>query len=136
MNVPVPLIQVTPLALNRKATPLVIRLTVRAFHSFAAGKSNSGMPSLTPSLPEVCPACFSAKAVCAHAFVGMQPMRRQVPPSSGSRSMHATLRAELCGTDRGGVAPGPPPRTATSTFIACLQQGWPPTPAVAVRRVW
>jgi hypothetical protein len=28
-----------------------------------------------------------AKAVCTQAFVGMQPMRRQVPPSSGSFSM-------------------------------------------------
>ena len=34
---------------------------------------------------------FQREAVCTHAFVGMQPMRRHVPPSSGARSMHATL---------------------------------------------
>ena len=36
-------------------------------------------------------ASLSANAVCTHAFVGMQPTRRQVPPSSGSRSMQATF---------------------------------------------
>jgi len=46
---------------------------------------------LTPSLSKVCSASFSANAVCTQAFVGMQPMRRQVPPSSGSASMQATL---------------------------------------------
>ena len=30
-------------------------------------------------------------AVCTQAFVGMHPMRRHVPPSSGSFSMQATL---------------------------------------------
>ena len=91
VNVPVPRIHSTPLALNRNATPLVIRVTAAAFHSFAAGKSSFGASTLTPSLPKVSLACFSANAVCTHAFVGMQPMRRHVPPSSGSRSMHATL---------------------------------------------
>ena len=69
----------------------VRRLTARSFHWFAAGKSSSGAPSLTPGLPEVYAACFGAEAVCAHALTGMRPMRRQVPPSSGSRLMHATL---------------------------------------------
>ena len=95
VNVPVPRIHSTPLALNRNATPLVIRFTAAAFHSFATEKSSFGASSLTPSLPKVSSACFSANAVCTHALVGMQPMRRHVPPSSGSRSMHAT-RAPSC----------------------------------------
>ena len=37
----------------------------------------------------------SANAVCTHALVGMQPTRRQVPPSSGSFSTQAT-RAPSC----------------------------------------
>ena len=32
-----------------------------------------------------------ANAVCTHAFVGMQPTRRHVPPSSGSFSMQTVL---------------------------------------------
>ena len=45
----------------------------------------------TPSLPKVSSASFSAKAVWTQALVGMQPMRRQVPPSSGSFSMQTVL---------------------------------------------
>src|SRR5205823_7445931 len=74
-------------------------------------------PSLTPSLSNVCSASFNAKAVCTHAFVGMQPMRRHVPPSSGSRSMH-TVFAPSCAARIAAVyPPGPPPRTATSASI-------------------
>ena len=40
-------------------------------------------------------ASFSAKAVCTHAFVGMQPTRRHVPPSSGSFSIQ-TARTPSC----------------------------------------
>jgi hypothetical protein len=46
-------------------------------------------------LANVSSACFSASAVCAQALVGMQPMRRQIRPSSGARSMQAT-RAPNC----------------------------------------
>jgi hypothetical protein len=95
LNVPVPLTQVTPLALKRKATPWVIRFTTAVFHSFAAVNSRCEPPSLTPSLPNVSSACFSASAVCTQALVGMQPIRRHVPPSSGARSMQAT-RAPSC----------------------------------------
>jgi hypothetical protein len=95
LNVPVPRIHSTPLALNKNATPLVIRFTAAALHWLAAENSNFGPSSLTPSLPKVSSACFSANAVCTHAFVGMQPMRGHVPPSSGSRSMQAT-RAPSC----------------------------------------
>jgi len=51
----------------------------------------AGAPMFTPSLAKVSSASLSANAVCTHAFVGMQPTRRQVPPSSGSRSTHATF---------------------------------------------
>jgi hypothetical protein len=78
------------LALNRNATPLVIRFTAAVFHSFATENSNFGPSSMTPSWPKVSSVCFSANAVCTHALVGMQPMRRHVPPSTGSRSTHAT----------------------------------------------
>ena len=91
LNIPVPLIHSTPLALKRNATPCVICFTTAAFHAFAFANSRCEPSSLTPSLSNVSSACFSANAVCTHAFVGMQPMRRHVPPSSGARSMHATL---------------------------------------------
>ena len=39
----------------------------------------------------VSPAWWSACAVCTQAFVGMQPTRRQVPPSSGSCSTQTTF---------------------------------------------
>ena len=48
-------------------------------------------PTWTPSLPNVSSASLSAKAVCTQALVGMQPTRRQVPPSSGSFSMQTVL---------------------------------------------
>ena len=50
-----------------------------------------GLPTLTPSLANVSSASLIENAVCTQALVGMQPTRRQVPPSSGSSSMHATF---------------------------------------------
>ena len=90
-----PLTHSTPFALKRLATPPVICLTTPSFHSFAAPKSSSGSPTLTPSLANVSSASLSANAVCTQAFVGMQPTRRQVPPSSGSFSMQ-TVFAPSC----------------------------------------
>ena len=88
---PVPLTHSTPLALKRLATPLVIWWTTPSFHSFAVAKSSLGAPTLTPSLAKLSSASLRAKAVCTHALVGMQPTRRQVPPSSGSFSMQTAL---------------------------------------------
>src|SRR3954469_10983422 len=53
-------------------------------------------------------------AVCTHAFVGMQPTRRQVPPSSGSFSMQTTFAPSCAARIAAVYPPGPPPRTATS----------------------
>jgi hypothetical protein len=71
--------------------PCVICFTTAAFHAFAFLNSRRKPSSLIPSLSNVSSASFSANAVCTHAFVGMQPMRRHVPPNSGARSIHATL---------------------------------------------
>ena len=90
-NAPVPLTHSTPFALKSDATPPVICLTTAAFHSFAFAKSSCGSPTVTPSLPNVSCAWCMKWAVCTHAFVGMHPTRRHVPPSSGSFSIHATL---------------------------------------------
>ncbi len=90
-NRPVPFTHSTPFALKRDATPCVICLTTPSFHSLAAAKSSRASPTATPNLAKLSSASLSAKAVCTHAFVGMQPTRRQVPPSSGSFSTHATL---------------------------------------------
>ena len=91
VKAPVPLTHSTPFALKSAATPPVICLTTAAFHSFASPKSSCGSPTVTPSLPNVSCAWCMKWAVCTHAFVGMHPTRRHVPPSSGSFSMHATL---------------------------------------------
>jgi hypothetical protein len=88
---PAPFTHSTPLALKRVATPLVICLTTPSFHWLAVAKSSVGAPTWTPSLPKVSPASLIAKAVCTQALVGMQPIRRQVPPSSGSFSMQTVL---------------------------------------------
>jgi hypothetical protein len=95
LNRPLPRTHSTPFDLNRKATPSVICLTTAAFHSFAAARSSSGSPTRTPAFAKVSSASFRYHAVCTHAFVGMQPMRRQVPPSSGSLSMQ-TVFAPSC----------------------------------------
>ena len=88
---PVPLTHSTPAALKRLATPEVICLTTPSFHWLAVAKSRVGSLVLTPSLAKVSSASFSANAVCTQALVGMHPTRRQVPPSSGSFSMHTVL---------------------------------------------
>ena len=88
---PVPFTHSTPLALKSPATPWVICLTTWSFHWFAAPKSSCGAPTWTPSLPKVSWASLIANAVCTQAFVGMQPTRRHVPPSSGSFSMQTAL---------------------------------------------
>ena len=62
-------------------------------------------------------ASWIACAVCTHALVGMQPTRRHVPPSAGSCSMHATLPPSWAARIAAVYPAGPPPRTATSTFI-------------------
>jgi hypothetical protein len=66
-------------------------LTTASFHLFAVPKSSSGEPTLTPSFPNVSSASLRAKAVCTHAFVGMQPIRKHVPPSAASFSMQTTF---------------------------------------------
>ena len=94
-NRPLPWNQVTLLALKSDATPPVICLTTAAFHSFATAKSSVGSPVTTPSFGSISFAAWRAWAVDTHAFVGMQPTRRHVPPSSASRSTQAT-RAPSC----------------------------------------
>ena len=91
LNVPVPLTHSTPFALKSDATPPVICLTTAAFHSFAGAKSSAGSSTVTPSLPNESRAWCRKCAVCTHAFVGMQPTRRHVPPSSGSCSTQTTF---------------------------------------------
>ncbi len=91
MNLPTPFTHSTPFALKSPATPLVSWCTTFAFHSFAAGKSSSGGPTFTPSLAKLSSASLMKKAVWTQAFVGMQPIRRHVPPSSGSFSMQTVL---------------------------------------------
>ena len=86
-----PLTHSTPFALKSEATPPVICLTTPSFHSFAVPQVELGSPSLTPSFAKDSCASLSANAVCTQAFVGMQPMRRHVPPSSGSCSMQAVF---------------------------------------------
>ena len=114
---PVPFTHSTPFALKSEATPLVICLTTPAFHSFAVARSSCGSPTLTPSLAKVSSASLSAKAVCTHALVGMQPTRRHVPPSSASFSMQTDLAPSCAALIAAVYPPGPPPRTATSHSI-------------------
>src|ERR1700758_3747749 len=50
----------------------------------------------------------------------MQPMRRHVPPSSGSFSMQATFAPSWAARIAAVYPPGPPPRTATATSMAAM----------------
>ena len=88
---PAPFTHSTPFALKRLATPDVICLTTPAFHTFEAAKSSFASPTWTPNFAKCSSASLSANAVCTHAFVGMQPTRRHVPPSAGSFSMHTAF---------------------------------------------
>ena len=117
---PLPFTHSTPFALNRPAIPPVICLTTPFFHSTAVPKSSSGFETLTPNFAKTSSAWCSACAVCTHAFVGMQPTRRQVPPSSGSSSMQAVFAPSWAARIAAVYPPGPPPRTATSTSISQL----------------
>ncbi len=91
LNAPAPLTHSTPFALKRPATPVVICFTTPAFQAFEAAKSSFASPTTTPNFAKDSSASLSANAVCTQAFVGMQPTRRHVPPSSGSFSMQATF---------------------------------------------
>ena len=88
---PTPLTHSTPFALKSPATPCVICLTTPAFQALDAVKSSVVSPTFTPNFAKCSSASLSANAVCTQAFVGMQPTRRHVPPSSGSFSMQATF---------------------------------------------
>jgi hypothetical protein len=92
---PVPLTHSTPFALKRVATPRVIWWETWDFHSFAAAKSSVGSETWTPSFAKLSWAAFRNEALCTQAFVGMQPTRRHVPPSSLSCSMQ-TVFAPSC----------------------------------------
>ena len=95
--------------------PPVICETTPSFQATAAGKSRAGSPpTTTPSRANVSRASCSACAVCTQAFVGMQPTRRQVPPSAGSLSMQTTLPPSWAARIAAVYPAGPPPRTATS----------------------
>src|ERR671910_2052214 len=115
---PRPLTHSTPFALKRPATPPVICLTTPFFHSTAWPKFSCGRLTSTPNLAKVSPAWCIACAVWTHAFVGMQPTRRQVPPSSGSCSMQTVFAPSWAARIDAVYPPGPPPRTATSHSIA------------------
>ena len=91
LNAPLPRTHSTPLALKSMATPSVICFETPFFQSFAAAKSSCGAPTATPSFGNVSSASFRPCAVCTHAFVGMQPTRRHVPPSSASCSMQTAF---------------------------------------------
>ena len=117
VNAPLPLTHSTPFALKSDAMPPVIWSTTASFHEATVPKSSVGSPTCTPSFANVSCASWKACALCTQAFVGMQPTRRQVPPSAGSCSMQATFPPS-CAARIAAVYPaGPPPRTATSTFI-------------------
>ncbi len=90
-NEPLPFTHSTPFALKSEATPPVIWETTADFHSLAAAKSRRGCWTETPSFGNDSRAARSQCAVSTHAFVGMQPTRRQVPPSSGAASTQTTL---------------------------------------------
>ena len=117
VNCPAPCTHSTPFALKSDAIPPVICWTTPSFHDATVAKSRLGSPTCTPSLPNVSWASWYAWALCTHAFVGMHPTRRQVPPSAGSRSMQATLPPSWAARIAAVYPAGPPPRTATSTFM-------------------
>ena len=117
VNRPAPCTHSTPFALKSEAMPPVICDTTPSFQPATAAKSRVGSPTCTPRRANVSRASWSACALCTQAFVGMQPTRRQVPPSAGSRSMH-TILPPSCAARIAAVYPaGPPPRTATSHSI-------------------
>ena len=123
LKVPAPFTHSTPFALKSEATPPVICLTTAAFHSFATPKSSLGSETVTPSFGNDSRAVCRNCAVCTQALVGMQPIRRQVPPSSGSFSMQITFAPSCAARIAAVYPPGPPPRTATSqSMLRCYRR--------------
>src|SRR5262249_34733550 len=57
-----------------------------------------------------------ANAVCTHALVGMQPMRRHVPPRLWLALDVCHAYTELCRTDRSGIAPRAAPENGNVDF--------------------
>ena len=117
VNRPRPLTHCTPFALKSEATPPVIWSTTAPFHPATAPQSSVGSPTTTPSFANVSFASWKACALCTQALVGMQPTRRHVPPRASASSMHATCAPSWAARMAAVYPAGPPPRTATSTFI-------------------
>ena len=89
---PSPLYTVTPFFFIRNATPPVSWVTVLSLRLSMVGRSSFTSPMITP-----CPAAsLLAKEKwwleLRSALLGMQPMRRQVPPRAFSFSMRAVFR--------------------------------------------
>ena len=92
VNVPAPLTHSTPFALKSDGDAAGHLLDDRGLPLVRLREVELRLARrVTPSLPNVSCAWCMKCAVCTHALVGMHPTRRQVPPSSGSFSMHATL---------------------------------------------
>ena len=76
--------------LKRVATPVVSPCTTCAFRRIIAGRSSATSPTVTPWAASRVRACQKSSLESRSALDGMQPMRRQVPPSAASRSTQTT----------------------------------------------
>ena len=90
---PLPVMRSILCFLNRKSMPPVRPLTILSLRAWTAAMSMEMAPggSTSPHSFDSW-AILSAWACSSSALVGMQPQFRQVPPSTGARSMQAVRR--------------------------------------------
>ncbi|MNP14766.1 hypothetical protein D3C76_1071020 [compost metagenome] len=94
-NLPWPWIEVTPLALNRVATPLVRFFTMLALRPTMAGTSMVTPAWLIPWILKPSSASWNFQELSSSALEGMQPTFRQVPPRANlpSPSVYFSMQA-------------------------------------------
>jgi hypothetical protein len=83
---------VTLFFLNRPAIPPVSWVTILSLRFIIVARSSPAWLTTMPWRARPPWASWYSSEDSSNALDGMQPTRRQVPPSRGSSSMHATLQ--------------------------------------------
>src|SRR5690606_16525228 len=81
-----------------------------------------GSPNETPQSCDRSSTSLNTRATCSSALEGMQPRRRQVPPSRGSASTSVTSAPRSAAKNAAAYPPGPPPSTTSCECIEVLSR--------------
>ena len=116
MTMPLPSIRVIPQLLNKERIPLTCVETTLFFLSMILERFGVICPEMSmPNSPQFFILCKSS-VVASNVLVGIQPLLRQVPPTSVS-SMTVTCAPSWADLIAATYPPGPAPRMASFIFF-------------------